>query len=88
MNLSSTTLSTSTPNRVTSSIAVGEPVNVAQHHLQQQTVSNTQHDASLMTSSGTPPTPGFKFPPNGKSLYCTKCIASNNTNRQGRSHLS
>lgn len=65
MNLSSTTLSTSTPNRVSSSVAVGEPVNVAQHHLQQQTVSN-QHDANQMTSSGTPPTPGFKYPPSGK----------------------
>lgn len=82
MNLSSTTLSTSTPNRVTSSVAVGEPVNVAQHHLQQQTVSINQNDASLMNSSGTPPTPGFKFPPSGKDTYVIVLIASNNTNRQ------
>lgn len=53
MNLSSTTLSTSTPNRTSADVAN----NGTQHN---------SSDAGVMTSSGTPPTPGFKFP--GKFL--------------------
>lgn len=79
MNLSSTTLSTSTPNRVTSSsggnLAATPPASSASVGDQATSTSefatstgsgssshhhHHQHHESV--SSGTPPTPGFKFP--------------------------